>query len=259
MARQVIDLTTPQPNGKMGEPTKAAWEKVNSMTSEIYSYIQDQGHITGAILEYVSGGSYRVTAGSFYVPSLGAVISSSSPVTKNPSLPVNQYLHVYGYLNGTSVDYETSTTAPSSPYFGTARTKSGDTSRRYIGSMKIDSNGSIYNFIIVGNEYYYQTNIISAPFPVLSNGSATSITSINCSNVIPSVSRVGIFTVTNTDSSARLDIYNGSGVGPIVFVNGTNSDQLRIPVSASQSIQYAYASTPTGNANIRANGYLFER
>lgn len=38
MARQEIDLTTPQPNGKMGEPTKSAWEKVNSMTEELYSF-----------------------------------------------------------------------------------------------------------------------------------------------------------------------------------------------------------------------------
>lgn len=37
MARQEIDLTTPQPNGKMGEPTKAAWEKVNDMTEELYA------------------------------------------------------------------------------------------------------------------------------------------------------------------------------------------------------------------------------
>lgn len=37
MARQEIDLTTPQPNGKMGEPTKSAWEKVNAMTAELYA------------------------------------------------------------------------------------------------------------------------------------------------------------------------------------------------------------------------------
>lgn len=37
MARQEIDLTTPQPNGKMGEPTKVAWGKVNDMTAEIYA------------------------------------------------------------------------------------------------------------------------------------------------------------------------------------------------------------------------------
>lgn len=39
MARQEIDLTTPQPNGKMGEPTKSAWEKVNDMTLELYAGI----------------------------------------------------------------------------------------------------------------------------------------------------------------------------------------------------------------------------
>lgn len=39
MARQPIDLTTPQPNGKMGEPTKSAWEKVNEMTLELYDGI----------------------------------------------------------------------------------------------------------------------------------------------------------------------------------------------------------------------------
>lgn len=48
MARQEIDLTTPQPNGKMGEPTKAAWEKVNDMTFEIYGSIDSNVRIFGA-------------------------------------------------------------------------------------------------------------------------------------------------------------------------------------------------------------------
>ena len=47
MARQEIDLTTPQPNGKMGEPTKAAWEKVNDMTAEIYNSPGMSGFISG--------------------------------------------------------------------------------------------------------------------------------------------------------------------------------------------------------------------
>lgn len=47
MARQEIDLTTPQPNGKMGEPTKAAWEKVNDMTAEIYSSPAMAGSFSG--------------------------------------------------------------------------------------------------------------------------------------------------------------------------------------------------------------------
>lgn len=47
MARQEIDLTTPQPNGKMGEPTKAAWQKVNDMTAEIYASPGMSGSIAG--------------------------------------------------------------------------------------------------------------------------------------------------------------------------------------------------------------------
>lgn len=59
MARQVIDLTTPQPNGKMGEPTKSAWEKVNDMTLELYDGValsngalqRSGGTMTGPLLK----------------------------------------------------------------------------------------------------------------------------------------------------------------------------------------------------------------
>lgn len=47
MARQEIDLTTPQPNGKMGEPTKSAWEKVNDMTEELYQGIDSSSQLSG--------------------------------------------------------------------------------------------------------------------------------------------------------------------------------------------------------------------
>lgn len=47
MARQEIDLTTPQPNGKMGEPTKSAWEKVNDMTEELYASPGVAGIVSG--------------------------------------------------------------------------------------------------------------------------------------------------------------------------------------------------------------------
>lgn len=259
MARQVIDLTTPQPNGKMGEPTKSAWEKTNDNFAELYSISYDPSLIYGAEVEYVSGGSYRVTPGSFYIPSIDSVVTFSSAVTKSPSLPVNQYLHVYGFVNAGSVDFEAVTTAPSAPYFGAARTKSGDTSRRYLGTLKIGADGSIFNFIKVGNDCYYQASILASPFVVLSNGNQSTITLVNCSAVIPPVSRVGLFTVTNSDASARLDLYNGAGAGPVAFVNGSNSDQLRIPLNSSQQIQYTYASLPSGSSNIRVSGYSFQR
>ena len=47
MARQEIDLTTPQPDGKMGEPTKSAWQKVNDMTLELYGGVDASSVLPG--------------------------------------------------------------------------------------------------------------------------------------------------------------------------------------------------------------------
>lgn len=55
MARQEIDLTTPQPNGKMGEPTKSAWAKVNDMTSELYPLAEGAKSIADAALPKAGG------------------------------------------------------------------------------------------------------------------------------------------------------------------------------------------------------------
>lgn len=40
MPLQPIDLTTPQPNGKMGEPTRSAWEKTNDNNSYLEGIAQ---------------------------------------------------------------------------------------------------------------------------------------------------------------------------------------------------------------------------
>lgn len=47
MARQVIDLTTPQPGGRQGEPTASAWQKVNDMTAELYASPAMNGSMAG--------------------------------------------------------------------------------------------------------------------------------------------------------------------------------------------------------------------
>lgn len=47
MARQVIDLTTPQPGGRQGEPTASAWAKVNDMTAELYASPAMNGSLAG--------------------------------------------------------------------------------------------------------------------------------------------------------------------------------------------------------------------
>lgn len=79
MARKVIDLTTPQPDGRQGEPTKSAWEKVNSMTDELYSFYNLPTSIAYAETTtiYTAGGAggnvpglavtFQAPAGSFNI------------------------------------------------------------------------------------------------------------------------------------------------------------------------------------------------
>lgn len=78
MARQEIDLTTPQPNGKMGEPTKSAWEKVNDMTEELYAGLNNSTII-----------SYGETTTTFNVTAGGANIITKSFVAQSESVMVS--------------------------------------------------------------------------------------------------------------------------------------------------------------------------
>lgn len=78
MARQEIDITTPQPNGKMGEPTKSAWEKVNDMTLELY---EDAGQLSTDVAEALS------LANSAF-PKSGGTVTGTVAIKPNGDAPI---------------------------------------------------------------------------------------------------------------------------------------------------------------------------
>lgn len=140
MARQEIDLTTPQPNGKMGEPTKSAWNKVNDMTAELYPLA------TSA------------------VPNSGGTIFGTLTVDLDDGTPA--YLATGGGASGTSGDVNYG------PFFESRlknRLGGGLRSRFYItetvGSFSesvIESpNGSFFRFRENGQAYCTQWNSTS--------------------------------------------------------------------------------------------------
>lgn len=103
MARQEIDLTTPQPNGKMGEPTKSAWEKVNDMTEELYQFYNLPTSIAYAETSssFTAGGAggnvpglsvtFQAPAGSFNV-TFGGSYRAATSSTGSIRLYVNNVL-----------------------------------------------------------------------------------------------------------------------------------------------------------------------
>lgn len=78
MARQEIDLTTPQPNGKMGEPTKSAWEKVNDMTAELYPLAEGALPKSGGVVSGDITSTASVKASSFAGASTAVLASAGS-------------------------------------------------------------------------------------------------------------------------------------------------------------------------------------
>lgn len=260
MARQVIDTTTN--NGTyIGDPAKTAFEKTNDNFSELYSGIaQLSTYVGGLRLEWVSATSIAVQSGAAFIQSLGRIIQLPSRTVKSGvAIGASAWGHVYLYLNGASADIEVSTTAPDSPYSGMSRSKTGDQSRRYLGSIRSDASGNIYNFYHDNNSIFYRVNIFPAPFQVLSGGNSTSPATVNCDQVVPVTSKVAMAMVTNSDASSRVDFSNSESSGPIAFISGSNSDAVMILTNVSRQFTYTYASAPTGSCNCRISGYVFER
>lgn len=83
MALQKVDLTTPQPGGKVGEPTKEAWRKFNENVDETAALVEAAGAGADAAAEQVAaleealGDAAYAPASSFATASQGAKAESA--------------------------------------------------------------------------------------------------------------------------------------------------------------------------------------
>lgn len=222
------------------------------------------GYIDGLQLQWVSATALTVSSGTAYIEGLGYAYQVASPIAKTSlSLSASTWYHVYLYDNAGTPDFELSTTVPASPYNGTARSKTGDTSRRYVGSILTNASSAITNFVQDGNEINYRTNV-GGTLRILSSGVSTTLTDVSASFAVPVTSKVALLRMANTATNT----YFTTGTSDFSFVAGTgitsvnqNGDvHLKHPVNSSQSIQYIYKTTPTGGgAYIDVDGYSFER
>jgi len=222
-----------------------------------------KGYIQGLGLKYVDTNSLSVDSGFAYIPSNKYCVELPSAITLSGlSLTASTWYHVYLYLNGTTPTVECVTTAPSDPYSGTARTKTGDTSRRYLGSVRTDANGSIIEFMHVGNSMLYPSVGIS--LRVLANGGATTSTQIDCSSAIPpTATSIGCRFLNNFGAADTVWVgpgdrtVSGSAYFLAVGYNGATAFQFA-PVDTSQKLAYLH-STGTSGFYIDPYGYTFER
>lgn len=222
-----------------------------------------KGYIDGLRMEWVSGTSLRFTSGSAYIPSLDQVLELVADVTKSGlSLTASTWYHAYLFLNAGVPDIEIVTTAPDAPYSGTARAKTGDTSRRYIGSLRTNSSGTILQFLHQGDHVDYLRISGIPEMRVLSNGQSSTDASVNCSGVIPATSRLGLLRFVNNDPTS--DCYTGIsdiGAGNIHYQLRSASSVYAIhPLDTSQAMTYFWPiPSPSGGLFIDVAGYYYER
>lgn len=163
---------------------------------------------------------------------------------------------------------EVVTTAPVA-WKGTAYSKTGDTSRRYIGSAKSDGAGTpvFYNFehIVANNQINYrlQSQAVT-PFRVLSSGVSTTAASVSLAGVVPVTGALAYIRCFNSsDSAAHYGTATLTTTAYQIVINVGNtvnqSNYSFITMDASQVIYYMLATRTAGVSHIDTLGYIFNR
>jgi hypothetical protein len=217
---------------------------------------------------WVSATQVGAGVGSAFIESLGYTIDvPTAPANITPTVGANTWYHVYLYLNGSTPTLESSSTAPvafASPA-GTARSKSGDTSRRYLYSFRTDGSSNIRRFAVnPGNGFYsWEAQTLNAtPFRVLSAGSATSATPIDCSAVAATTatSIVAAFIGLGSGNSYFF-ASNDYTVSSTAFSVGIGSGQVQFcecDCSSTQNISYiCFSAAPAAYVDVA--GFYFSR
>lgn len=217
--------------------------------------------IDGLKLIWNSATSLSVSTGSCFAPDSSFINISSLLTASGLSLSVSTWYHIYVYLSSGAAAMEVVTTAPTT-WKGTAYGKTADTSRRYIGSVKTDASGNVYEFIHQDNIIQYKNvSAAASPFRVLSNGTATTATSIDLSGMVPITSRLANLRFYNGGTQACYT-NEGSGVSTSVYFAGILAVAIQNqvgnhPINTSQAIYYLVTSG--GSLYVDIMGYVYNR
>ncbi|CBA14775.1 hypothetical protein [Xanthomonas albilineans] len=258
-----LDGTERFPVVQAGQNAKASPDQLAS-----YAFGLLQRYIDGLKLEWVSTTSLRVTNGVAYVPSVKRIIALPQSVTM-ASLALDASAWYHCYLTA-AAGIQLVKDAPDAAYAGVARTKTADSSCRYLGSVLTDSSGQIYNFLHVGNQIFYRNAQAKNPFRVLDSGTATSIATVSCAAVVPVTARVATLQLYNFASGVNMGTgtSDDSAIGPpsapndaLYLIRQDATALVPHPLASDGSLQYWLTGTPTGGAGayIDVFGYIYER
>lgn len=220
-------------------------------------------HKQGLGLVWVAGNTLRVTPGSAYIPAENKVVHFPVQTDIAVSFPANStaFHYVYLYRDPTTGRgaIELSTTVPSAPYMGGAKTKSGDISRRYLGSVRPNGAASpaMYAFIRTFDGItQYRENLYHtvAPFSI-ANGIAPAAgtvvplgqTGTSPLNLVPAQCRIAFINVyaqasAPTTMQASDDSLTDTANQGLTALGNAHA-AFRVPLNPSQQFTWQGATT----------------
>jgi hypothetical protein len=256
-----LDLTVKTPVVAT-DTVLAAFGKLQASKADISSLntVIDTALISGLIPSRPAPTSLTFSTGTAYIPGLSRRVTVTSDITLSGlTLAASVWHYAYLYENAGVAAVELVTTAPSAPYMGTARTKTGDTSRRFIGAFRSGTNGGVLGFTM-GNDgmLNYRDNLIAAPYRVLSNGAATTQTTIVTSAIVP----------INVTKTVRLNMNNNGtpvasltpGNFSVTLVGAEPGGKVSCDTTLDDSGNLWYFNSGTGGSlSIDISGYGMDR
>ena len=208
----------------------------------------------------VSTTTVTVSAGSAVIPSTGAPLEVSAPVTANiGATTASTWYHVYLYSNNGTPAIEISTTLPT-PYAYPAHTKTGDTSRRYLGSFRVDASNGVRGVNTVEGRAFLQGSWYSVN-RVLAGGTATPRTAVDVSSLNPVTALTCLLSANNGATA---------GVAAIGSTNEASGDMINIPINVKFTAEIPFRSYPNifyqylsavsgGGLYLDIGGYTYAR
>lgn len=249
------------------------------------------GYIDGLNINYVTSGSISVSPGTAFVPSLNRYLNVTGTITQN--IPIvststsGSWMNVYAFENsGGVVNIQVTGTAPSNPYSGVARTKTGDNSMRYLGSIFCDNAGYAYRFDsnVWGNTFRFNwresNNLFPFQFINISGSSGNPVTTSAAQHLIPpngvaSDLYLGIVVQLVANGDATVAVGNSIPSTALVSSPATASEilnRLTSPIAANlllppvamkisgTTMDYVFTNTAGANAMfLRMKGVYISR
>lgn len=164
---------------------------------------------------------FTFSTGGAMIQATGRMLHVTSPITVTGPVPAaNTWYFAYLYAGaGGAPSIEIVTTAPAAPYRGTARSKTGDTTRRFLCAILGASGGFMRQRYMADNTYRFLQSVNGPPFRVLVNASGTTPIIRELGAAVPPTTQTAVLVATLTRGNDAYDCYFSLPETPTVIMN----------------------------------------